>query len=206
MLVVNEKRFAEIKLEALRRQLNPHFTFNAINSLQYFILKNETDLALDYLSRLSNLIRNTLDNSAKENISLSDEISYIRSYFNIENARVNHKVKLIIDIGEKLDTQSSHIPPMLIQPFIENAFLHAFPACHSNPILRVSFDLLKGNLLLCKINDNGKGFNTDKISCGINLIREFLLLTPDRVPDPLELTSNLNVGTEVKLTIKIQKI
>lgn len=202
MLIDKEYRMVEIKLEALRRQMNPHFTFNSINSLQYYILKNETDLALGFLSKFSNLIRSTLEISAKDYISISEEISYLETYFCIENSRVNNKVKLYFGIGEGLDIQSSYIPTMLIQPFIENAFVHAFPILHLDPIIRINFDKIDDNLLQCKIIDNGIGFKLDKISCGINLVKEQLSLLPDMVPEAFKIFSILNEGTQVSLTFR----
>jgi len=86
------QRLTEIKLEALRSQMNPHFTFNAINSIQYYILKNDTQQALDYLAEFSSLIRSTLEQSSKTQISLTEEVEYLRKYIEVENIRMDHRV------------------------------------------------------------------------------------------------------------------
>lgn len=96
------QRLTEIKLEALRSQMNPHFTFNAINSIQYFILKNDTKQALNYLGKFSSLIRNTLDQSSKSQITLQEEIDYLSRYIEVENMRMDNRVTWTIE-GDALD-------------------------------------------------------------------------------------------------------
>ncbi|HSJ67637.1 MAG TPA: histidine kinase [Anditalea sp.] len=201
MPLAKEKRLAEIQLETLRRQLNPHFTFNAINSLQYFILKNETDLALDYLCKLSGLIRHTLDLSHRLHVSLAEEINYLKAYLAIENTRIENKVLWNIKIEKKIDTQRVHIPPMLIHPFIENIFLHSFPASHPNPEIDLDFKLLDENNISCTIKDNGIGFDPLCISEGISLVKERLRLMTSKHSQILIITSALDKGTSIKLLI-----
>lgn len=198
MLIVKEKRIAEIQLETLRRQLNPHFTFNAINSLQYFILKNETDLALDYLCKLSGLIRHTLDLSGKLYVPLAEELAYLQAYMSIENTRIENKVEWDIRVDEKIDKQRVHIPPMLIHPFIENVFLHSFSIDHNAPKIQLDFKLVDLNYISCSISDNGVGFNSCVRSEGINLVEERLRLMPMHT-QPLEIISVPGQGTMVKL-------
>jgi len=200
-----EKRLAEIRLEALRRQLNPHFTFNAINSLQYFILKNETEAALGHLGKLANLIRNTLDISARQVITLAEEIAYLKDYAYIENARINHRVNINITAERTLDLETIQIPPMLIHPFIENAFIHAFSGAQLKPSLDIYFQLDSPKLLTCQIKDNGKGFDTSGISVGIDLVVERLIIWFSSNKKPVEVNSERMKGTSVKLFIQLQK-
>lgn len=203
MLLLKEKRLAEIQLETLRRQLNPHFTFNAINSLQFYILKNETELALDYLCKLSGLIRHTLDLSNKLYVPLAEELTYLRAYMTIENTRVDNRVIWDIKVDEKIDKQRVHIPPMLIHPFLENVFLHSFPKDHKEPMIQLDFKLLDLNYVNCTIIDNGVGFNpTDRLE-GISLVEERLRLLPIQSP-PLQIISRPGEGTIVKLCIKFE--
>jgi len=201
MLLVKEKRLAEIQLETLRRQLNPHFTFNAINSLQYYILKNETELALDYLCKLSGLIRHTLDLSNKLYVPLAEELAYIKAYLTIENTRIDNRVSWDISVDEKIDKQRVFISPMLIHPFIENVFLHSFPIEYKNPKIQLDFKLLDQNYISCSIIDNGVGFNPSCKSEGICLVEERLRLMPIHSP-PIQITSLPGDGTRVNIYIK----
>jgi len=203
MLIANEKRLAEIQLETLRRQLNPHFTFNAINSLQYFILNNDTELALDYLYKLSGLIRQTLDHSGKLNVSLAEEIDYLKLYMTIENIRIQNRVTFAIKIGEDIDIQSSYIPSMILHPFIENSFLHSFPVDHPNPKIDVHFQLLEKDYISCTIKDNGVGFDLLQTSSGIRLVKERLHIMSSQPPHSLEVISLPNEGTSVKICLQI---
>jgi sensor histidine kinase YesM len=206
MLVANEKRLAEIQLESLRRQLNPHFTFNAINSLQYFILNNETERALDYLCKLSGLIRHTLDLSSKIYVPLADELAYLKAYMTIENTRIENKVTWNINIDEKIDKERVHIPPMLIHPFIENAFLHSFPLGHKEPIIDLDFKLIDQKSICCTIRDNGVGFDPTCTSAGIDLVKERLRLMPSINSQILEVNSIVGKGTCVKLLLNFSLI
>jgi len=203
MLIANEKRLIEIQLETLRRQLNPHFTFNAINSLQYFILNRETDLALEYLYKLSGLIRQTLDHSGKLYVSLAAEVDYLKLYMTIENIRIENRVKFAITMGEQIDDQSLHIPSMLIHPFIENSFLHSFPANHTHPKIEVHFTLIDEDYISCTIKDNGVGFDQHKTSSGIRLVEERLGLIPSQPKPSLCIKSFPNKGTTVQIILKI---
>jgi len=199
-----EKRLAETKLEALCSQMNPHFTFNAINSIQYFILKNDTDKALTYLGKFSRLIRNTLDNSSKQRISLQDEIAYLQSYMAIENSRVENRIQLKLELDKQIDPKSVYLPPMLIQPFIENVFVHAFDISHPDPLLHLTFYLHEGDLLICRIKDNGMGINPLRAnkfheSKGLKLVKERLQLLPNSENNSLDIKSVPNEGTDVTI-------
>jgi len=203
-----EKRLVETKLEALCSQMNPHFTFNAINSIQYFILKNDTDKALNYLGKFSRLIRNTLDNSSRQRISLQEEISYLQSYMAIENSRVENRIQLRLEMDKQLDPKSVYLPPMLIQPFIENVFVHAFDSSHPDPQLLLTFYRHEGDVLICRIKDNGMGINPSRAnkfheSKGLKLVKERLKLLPGSENNSLVINSRPNEGTDVTIIFSI---
>jgi len=203
-----EKRLVETKLEALCSQMNPHFTFNAINSIQYFILKNDTDKALNYLGKFSRLIRNTLDNSSKQRISLQEEIAYLQSYMAIENSRVENRIQLKLELDKSIDPKSVYIPPMLIQPFIENVFVHAFDSSHPDPQLQLTFYRSEGDILTCRIKDNGMGINPSRAnkfheSKGLKLVKERLQLLPGSENNSLIINSEPNEGTDVTIMFSI---
>ncbi|MDG1277130.1 MAG: histidine kinase [Algoriphagus sp.] len=197
------QRLAEIKLEALQSQMNPHFIFNAINSIQYYILKKDTPQALEYLGKFSKLIRSTLDQSSKSQVSLEEETAYLKSYIEVENIRMDNRVKWEIK-GNALDQkQDLLIPPMIIQPLVENVFNHAFAVDHPNPELTISYELLTRNQLLCIVKDNGTGIqqsNKTHESKGIKMIREKLSLFPSYTSESI-IVNTSNQGYEVRVKI-----
>ncbi len=200
-----QKRLAETKMEALQSQMNPHFIFNAMNSIQNFIIDNNTDEALMYMGEFSKLIRQTLENSSKQRISLVDEIQYLKTYIHLENMRLKDAVQFKLNVKNDIDIHDVLVPPMIIQPFIENIFVHAFDSRTLNPTIEVSFNL-DGNTLLCNIKDNGKGMSKGTISKlysskGINLVKERIGLIQNSVPEPVIIDSNDNLGTTVLLKL-----
>lgn len=202
-----QKRLAETKMEALQSQMNPHFIFNAMNSIQNYIIDNNTDDALMYMGEFSKIIRQTLNNSSAQRIALSNEIEYLQSYIKLENMRFKNQVEFELIIDEELDLFETEIPPMLIQPFIENVFVHAFDSHSINPKLIVSF-AQSDNYLFCKIIDNGKGMqagNLNKLhaSKGIDLANERITLFQENNENPITISSKPNEGTTVVLKLQI---
>ncbi|MFD2941820.1 sensor histidine kinase [Flavobacterium notoginsengisoli] len=202
-----QKRLAETKMEALQSQMNPHFIFNAMNSIQNYIIDNNTDDALMYMGEFSKIIRQTLNNSSVQKIALSDEIEYLKSYVALENMRFRNHIQFELIVDEELDLFEIEIPPMLIQPFIENVFVHAFDSHSANPKLTLWFTM-QNNFLLCKIIDNGKGMqlmNLNKLhtSKGIDLAKERIALFDAHNSNPIIITSNLKEGTTVELRFQI---
>ncbi|MDR7210926.1 histidine kinase [Flavobacterium piscis] len=202
-----QKRLPETKMEALQSQMNPHFIFNAMNSIQNYIIDNNTDDALMYMGEFSKIIRQTLNNSSAQRIALSNEIEYLQSYIKLENMRFKNHVEFELIIDEELDLFEIEIPPMLIQPFIENVFVHAFDSHSVNPKLVLSFTQ-SDNYLFCKIIDNGKGIqsrNLNKLhaSKGIDLAKERIALFQVNNENPITISSNPNKGTTVVLKLQI---
>lgn len=150
-------KMARIEMNALQSQMNPHFVFNALNSIQGFILSNKVNEAIDYLQDFSNIIRMTMDNATKDYITLTEEIKYIRYYLHLEQMRFDQSFKAEILVPDDYNTTKILIPPMVIQPFIENAIKHGLR--HRNDkdgFLKISFSV-KDKLLECVILDNGVG-------------------------------------------------
>jgi LytS/YehU family sensor histidine kinase len=104
--------------------MNPHFLFNALGSIQNFMLKNETKRAAGYLNNFASLTRNILEHSAQEFVSVSEEIETLSSYIELEKMRLENKFEFEITYDKNLETDFINIPPMLIQPFVENAIKH----------------------------------------------------------------------------------
>ena len=118
------KKIGELKLMALRSVMNPHFIFNVLNSIQYFITENDRLNAINYLSTFSQLIRSVLNHSVNNKISLSEEISLLRNYIDLERIRFENKFDYKINVGPNLEMDGIDIPSLLIQPYVENAILH----------------------------------------------------------------------------------
>jgi len=150
------KQIAEIRMIALRAQMNPHFIFNSLNSIQHFITIREKEEALSYLSKFSKLIRKILENSRENTVSISNELQLLELYIQLEQLRFNNKFDYHIAVDEKIDTENIEIPPLLIQPYIENAILHGLINKNSKGDLWLSLEKNNG-LLICKIEDNGIG-------------------------------------------------
>lgn len=141
----------------LSSQINPHFMFNALNSVQYFILmKEDVELALNFIADFSHLMRGTLTNSRSEFIRISDELSFLELYLSLEHKRFDQKFEYAFELGEGVNPEELFIPPMLIQPYLENAVIHGI----ANNIAdgKISIQVVKiDDHLECMIRDNGIG-------------------------------------------------
>jgi ligand-binding sensor domain-containing protein len=151
------KRFAELELHALQAQMNPHFVFNALTAIQNFILQNDSEKAIGYLTKFSRLMRLFLESSREKYISLSDELQLLKIYVDLEQVRFRDKFKVEFLIDENVN-QTIQIPSMLIQPFVENAINHGLVYLDENSdgLLQISFKKTE-NILYCTIKDNGIG-------------------------------------------------
>ncbi|PRP67201.1 histidine kinase [Nonlabens agnitus] len=173
------KRIEEVKMEALLSQMNPHFIFNSLNSVQYFISNNENDRAMKYLGTFSDLIRSNLHNTERPLNTLEDEIAYLKRYIDLENARFSDRIEVTFIVDPELSLTQTHIPTMILQPFVENAFIHAFPSRIESPQIRIEFAVINSQTYQCTITDNGIGdasFHNNKhhVSKGTQLVRERL--------------------------------
>lgn len=197
-------RIAKTRMEALQSQMNPHFTFNAMNSIQNFIIDSNIDDALMYLAEFSKLIRQTLDNSTKQYITLNQEIDYLKTYCSLENMRYANNVDISFDY-KKIDKSKERIPPMLIQPLIENAFIHAFTESDKKYTLSISFSK-KENFIYCRVTDNGKGFisnSSGNNSKAIKIIEERLRLINSEEGDFIIESNSTGTTSTIKIPIII---
>lgn len=147
---------AESELKAIRAQMNPHFIFNALNTIQSYIYLKDNHNASNYLGKFSRLTRMILDMSNHEVVSLKDELEALTLYLQLERMRFEEVLTFNISIAEALDTESIKLPAMLIQPYIENAIKHGLLHKKDNRELYCSFELKGDNLIVC-IDDNGIG-------------------------------------------------
>ncbi len=151
-----ERKLDQMKLQALRAQLNPHFIFNSLNSIQHFINSNEPREANRYLSKFAKLMRLMLDNSRRDAIPLEEDIAALQLYLELEELRFEDVFDHTIEIGPGLEHQSIDVPPMLTQPFIENAILHAFTGLKRKGHIQISYEL-EGPHINCIVEDDGIG-------------------------------------------------
>jgi LytS/YehU family sensor histidine kinase len=169
-------------LRAIRAQMNPHFIFNSLNSINRYILKNEPEIASDYLGRFAKLMRLVLDHSNHERIALSMELEAMQLYLELEQLRFEHSFVYEIKIGDSIDTEKSLVQPLIFQPFLENAIWHGLMH-KENGERRLYLNIHESEgKLVCEIIDNGVGREikavskegAKKKSYGINLGRDRL--------------------------------
>jgi ligand-binding sensor domain-containing protein len=144
-----------VKLEALRSQMNPHFIFNSLNSIQYYINKNDRIKANKYLTLFARLMRQVLNNSRQELVPLDEDLQALRVYVELEQMRFESLFKFEIQMEDD-DIEYAMIPPMLLQPFVENSILHAFTETNETHKILITFSATD-SMLTARIEDNGIG-------------------------------------------------
>jgi LytS/YehU family sensor histidine kinase len=159
---IQRKRFRSdqkamlLEQKLLRSQMNPHFIFNSLTNIQNFILTEKPDKANIYLSKFAMLVRNILDNSVEEYVVLDKEISTLENYLELQKIRYSGKFDYRIHIADEIDIDSIKIPPMLAQPFIENAIEHGIKHRETPGHIDIRFSL-KENFLIFEVEDDGIG-------------------------------------------------
>jgi|GEM_PF-364647 len=152
-----EQQLSESRMQALRSRMNPHFLFNSLNSIKYFILKNENDTASFYLNKFSKLLRHILEHSTHETITLQQELETLKLYLEIESLRFDQSFHYDIRVDESLLPEKIQVPPLILQPFVENAIWHGL--ANSDKIdkyCKVDVNRQNGHIKI-SIKDNGVG-------------------------------------------------
>jgi LytS/YehU family sensor histidine kinase len=153
-----EKKLANVEMSALLAQMNPHFLFNSLNSIDSYIIRNESKKASEYLNNFARLMRLILQNSRSNYINLKDELEALELYMQMESLRFKNKFCYSIAIDENVESSSIVIPPMLIQPYVENAIWHGLMHKTNGTEGLVKINISKNaDDLLCVIEDNGIG-------------------------------------------------
>jgi ligand-binding sensor domain-containing protein len=150
-------RMAELEQMALRSRMSPHFIFNCLNSIQLFVMEKDIRGANDYITHFSRLIRQTLDISARAEISVQDEVQYLSTYLELEKRRFEEAFDYNIFVDASIDRHIQTIPTMILQPYVENAILHGIAHREDRQGLITVSIRLEGKYLVCTIEDNGVG-------------------------------------------------
>ena len=150
------ERIAASEMKALRSQMNPHFLYNSLNAIRLFVLQNDSDNADKYLVKFARLMRLILDNSRLEWVTLASELEQLALYLELEQLRFGHRFDFSIDADPALSRETTSIPPMIIQPYIENAILHGMAHKKSKGQILVTVRSV-GQQLECVVDDNGVG-------------------------------------------------
>lgn len=215
-----QRQLSELEMKALRAQINPHFLFNCMNSINKMILNGESENASLYLTKFSKLVRLILENTESGNVSLENELALIMSYIDLEALRFKGRIGYSISVAESIEKESTYLPAMVLQPFVENAIWHGLMHKGKDEKGIISIDIKEANdKLICTIEDNGVGRAKAQqlkeksvlksTSMGIKITEERLrLLTRERL-DNLILITDLKdsfdhaLGTRIELNIPI---
>lgn len=146
----------QYRQQALSKQMNPHFLFNSLNSIQYYIVKNDRIASSLYLSKFATLMRIILNNSQSQAIPLSDELSALNLYLELESMRFKDRFEYTFELDPLINQVTMLVPPFIIQPFIENSIWHGLMNREGNGILKIKLTL-EENILRCIVEDNGVG-------------------------------------------------
>jgi len=158
-----KERMAELEVKALQAQMNPHFIFNSINGIQAYILSGRTEEAIAYLGDFSRVVRDSLENVNQRLIPLSDAIGFLESYLRLESMRFPGRFSWEIILASGLDACTTLIPPMIIQPYAENALVHGFRTLGKEGRLRISIFRDPSEAILCvEVEDNGIGLERSR--------------------------------------------
>jgi ligand-binding sensor domain-containing protein len=215
-----QQRISETELQALRAQMNPHFIFNSINSVQYFMTENDSKSSRKYLAKFAKLIRYVVDNSKPVSIPLKTELEALSLYLELEALRFEEKFEYTIDIDNSVDIDYVQIPSMLIQPYIENAIWHGLMHMEGKGNIYIGLKI-EETILKCVVIDNGIGrvrskeINNNKEksirkSLGMSITKERLDIINqiNNFELSVEITDVLNeagqiAGTKVELNIPV---
>lgn len=153
-----QQQLGDVSLSALRSQMNPHFIFNCLNSIKLYTTQNDTAAASEYLTKFSRLIRLVLENSRSDRITLASELDALRLYLDMEAMRFKEKLKYNIDVATNIDLDYIEIPPLLLQPYVENAIWHGLMQKEEGGRIDISMEIdTAESMLLINIVDNGIG-------------------------------------------------
>lgn len=215
-----QHQMVELEMKALRAQINPHFFFNCMNSINRLILEEDIEHASRYLTKFSILVRLILEHSETSQISLKDELKMLESYIQLEELRFKEKINFSILIDDGIEPENRFLPPMILQPFIENAIWHGLIHRETKGNGQISIIIKEfNNLLYFTIEDNGVGREKSRLigqnsvwkskSLGIKITEDRLrLLNKEKLRELIRITDlkddqEMTLGTRVDIQIPI---
>ena len=214
-----EKKLAESEMQALRAQMNPHFLFNCLNSINSFIIKNKQEQASEYLAKFSKLIRCVLNNSKSSKVTLANELEALELYIEMEALRFSNKFEYKIKVDSEVEKDYIEIPPLIIQPYVENSIWHGL--MHKKEgIGTLLIEIKKENdILVCTVEDNGIGREAalklksksavKRKSFGMNITEERLKYINHKYKahtniEVIDLKDTMQKGIGTRVVIKIE--
>ncbi|MFT3701095.1 MAG: histidine kinase [Agriterribacter sp.] len=213
-----QQKMAEIEMQALRAQMNPHFIFNCLNSINRYIVKSDQATASLYLTRFAKLIRLILDNSNNKSVSLSSELEALKLYIEMESIRFEKQFTYSINVDTDVQPDYIYVPPLIIQPFVENAIWHGLLHKETAGHLNIHFSRKIPNIVECTIEDDGVGrekarelkskSTSTKKSLGMKLTEDRLSLLNrqtfmDATVEVLDLKNTEGEASGTKVILKI---
>jgi hypothetical protein len=215
-----KQQLSDMEMKALRAQMSPHFLFNSLNSINRYIVKSDPETASLYLTKFSKLMRLILENSHHKVITLEQELNALKLYMELEALRFNNKFKYTLSVNESISPMTVGVPPMIIQPFIENAIWHGLLHKNSPGLLEIKIDAFESGIQ-CIILDNGvgrkkaaelksKSISRDK-SYGMKITTDRLKMSNDSSVSAVEIVdladeSGNALGTKVILKIVVVEL
>lgn len=203
-----ESEIRELERSALQAQMNPHFIFNCLNSIQRFIMENDKMQAMDYLAKFAKLIRQSLNASAQNKISLQEEITMLQNYLELEKLRFKEKFDFKIKVDEKLNPEEVSLPPLLVQPYVENAVIHGMKQKVSGGLITISLRKNNPKELEIVVTDNGvvrqEPGSTEHKSLGMSITSQRIAYNNNVIGKTLQINPEYtDAGTTVRITLKV---
>ncbi len=209
-----QAQITDTEMKALRAQMNPHFIFNSLNSINDYIDKSEAQTAMNFTTKFAKLMRRILENSEHKEITLDNELQTLELYLQLEAMRLQHKFSYEIKVDENIDTENTLIPPLLLQPFLENSIRHGLTSMQDGGKITVLIQK-EDEMLNCVVEDNGRGLKTgmqingneqeERKSFGIKITRARIDIINqlENANGKVELY-NLTKGTRAKVTLPLK--
>jgi len=214
------QEMSELEMKALRAQINPHFMFNCMNSINVMILEGQMEKASLYLTKFSRLIRMILENSETDQVTLENELAMLEAYIQLEELRFHEKINYKISVDEQIEPENTLLPSMILQPFVENAIWHGLIHKKEKTKSRISINVKQEDgQLCCTIEDNGVGREKAKAlqkksiwktkSMGMKITEERLkLLSKEKLQQLIHITDlkdqdDCALGTKVDINISM---
>jgi len=203
-----EYKNEKMKIDVLRSKFKPHFTFNALSVINYFIAKKDVENASFALTKMATLLRSTLDNMNKDLVSYQSEYNICKDYMYLELLRFSDRFDCDFEELNEPEIENWKIPPGIIEPFLENCVNHAFKGIKDKGLITLNHKIEKNCLVIC-VKDNGVGIDTEKIYSvnlhGMKITKDVIKTTSNLYKTPIELNIKKNNGTIVSLTIPLLK-